>query len=71
MALRQVAIGGACLFCPAIWAQSSRCWMRMRRANPGCNTQHRIPLHRLIERLGIAFPFSIGAGSEEYGHVAA
>jgi hypothetical protein len=44
---------------------------RLRRANPGCNTQHRIPLHRLIQRLGITFPFSIGAGSEEYGHVAA
>lgn len=44
---------------------------RLRRANPGCNTQHRIPLHRLIQRLGITFPFSIGAGPEEYGHVAA
>lgn len=44
---------------------------RLKRANPGCNKQHRIPLHRLIERLGITFPFSIGAGFEEYGHVAA
>jgi hypothetical protein len=44
---------------------------RMLRANPGCASQHHMPLHRLARDLRVAFDFPLGEGPEVYGSVAA
>ena len=43
---------------------------RMRRAAPGCGSQHHTPLHRLAERLAIAIEPAWLAPARLYGDVA-
>lgn len=54
---------------PAFRARMQRLSLRMRRARPGCASQHFTPLHRLLPRLGLEAPPGLEADARLYGRV--
>jgi len=54
---------------PAFRARMQRLSLRMRRARPGCATQHFTPLHRLLPRLGLEVPPGLDEDARLYGRV--
>lgn len=54
---------------PAFRARMRRLSLRMRRARPGCSTQHFTPLHRLLPRLGLEVPPGLDEDARLYGRV--
>ena len=55
----------------AFRARMKRLSLRMRRACPGCASQHFTPLHRLMPRLGLELPPGLGDEALLYGRVLA